>query len=198
MPVIVKERPPALALTMVRLSLWEISRDCGEADRDPKFFEFSPNLSGAPAVFICESTNEGLYLIRNGRSPRTTLRNRSPVQPKSFAMPADHGFSTIACLLRLRNRAGIQRREIVASLSSCHIASRILHRPDVDYETESWSSFGLSSNVDPSSVEGESSMIPVRSSFENRQPSGVINMNSAVERHERMDGVLNYYDRRAA
>jgi hypothetical protein len=41
-------------------------------------------------------------------------------------------------------------------------------------------------------------MIPVRSSFENKQPSGVINMNSAVERHERMEGVLNYYDRRAA
>jgi hypothetical protein len=27
---------------------------------------------------------------------------------------------------------------------------------------------------------------------------GVINMNSAAERHERLGGVLNYYDRRAA
>ena len=26
----------------------------------------------------------------------------------------------------------------------------------------------------------------------------VINMNSAVERHERMGGILNYYERRAA
>jgi hypothetical protein len=27
---------------------------------------------------------------------------------------------------------------------------------------------------------------------------GLINMNSAVEGHERLGGVLNYYDRRAA
>jgi hypothetical protein len=50
--VIVKEGSPSLALITVRLSLREISRDGGEADRDPKFFEFSPNLSGAPAVLI--------------------------------------------------------------------------------------------------------------------------------------------------
>ena len=30
------------------------------------------------------------------------------------------------------------------------------------------------------------------------QLHGVINMNSAVERHERMGGILNYYERRAA
>ncbi len=30
------------------------------------------------------------------------------------------------------------------------------------------------------------------------KPHGVINMNSAVERHERMGGILNYYERRAA
>jgi ribosomal protein S8 len=29
-------------------------------------------------------------------------------------------------------------------------------------------------------------------------PHGVINMNSAVERRERLGGVLNYYERRAA
>jgi len=61
-PVIVKERPPPLALIMVRLSLWEIPRDCGEANRDPKLREFSPDLSGSPAVLIRESTNEGLHL----------------------------------------------------------------------------------------------------------------------------------------
>ncbi len=77
---------------MVRISFREISRDSREADRDPKFFEFSPNLSGAPTVLICKSKNEDLHLRRNGRSPRTTFRNRSPVQPKSLAVPADHGF----------------------------------------------------------------------------------------------------------
>ena len=66
-PVITKECLPALALTMVRLSLWEISRDGGEADGDPKFREFSPDLSGASAVLICESTNEGLRLSPNRR-----------------------------------------------------------------------------------------------------------------------------------
>ena len=30
------------------------------------------------------------------------------------------------------------------------------------------------------------------------KPHCVIDMNSAVERHERLGGVLNYYDRRAA
>jgi hypothetical protein len=39
---------------VVRISLREISRDGGEADRDPKLREFSPDLSGAPAVLICE------------------------------------------------------------------------------------------------------------------------------------------------
>ena len=90
-PVIVKERPPPLALMMVRLSLWEISRDCGEADRDPKLRKFSPDLSGSPAVLICESTNEGLHLSRNYRPSGSVLRDRSPVEPKSPAVPADHG-----------------------------------------------------------------------------------------------------------
>ena len=89
-PVIVKERPPALALIMVRISLREISRDSREADRDPKLFEFSPNLSGAPAVLICKSTNEGLDLRWNRRPSGSTLRDRSPVQPESLAMPADY------------------------------------------------------------------------------------------------------------
>ena len=36
MLVVSKKRFPALALIMVRLSIWEISRDCGEANRNPK------------------------------------------------------------------------------------------------------------------------------------------------------------------
>jgi len=67
MSVIVKERPPPLALIVVRISLRESSRDRGEADRDPEFFEFSPNLSGAPAVLIGESTNEDPNLSWNRR-----------------------------------------------------------------------------------------------------------------------------------
>jgi ssDNA-binding Zn-finger/Zn-ribbon topoisomerase 1 len=50
MLVIAKECLPALALIMVRLSLWQISRDCGESDRDPKLREFSPDLSGADSL----------------------------------------------------------------------------------------------------------------------------------------------------
>jgi predicted RND superfamily exporter protein len=63
----------------------------------------------------------------------------------------------------------VVRRSTVVSLSRCHIAKRILLRPSVNYETESWSKFGLLSGVDPSTIEGKYSMIPERSGFENRQ-----------------------------
>ena len=78
-------------------------------------------------------------------------------------------ISTIAWLLRLRKRAGIQQRKIVVSLSNCHITRRILHCADVNCETESWLRFGLSWLVDPSSAEGKRLTIPVRSGFENTQ-----------------------------
>ena len=61
-PVIAEKRPPSVALIMVRLSLREISRDGGQADGDSELSEFSADLSGAPTVLSCESTNEGLHL----------------------------------------------------------------------------------------------------------------------------------------
>ncbi len=73
MLVIAKECLPALALIMVRLSFWEISRDCGVADRDPKLREFSPDLSGSPAVLVRESPNEDLHLSRNRRPSGSTF-----------------------------------------------------------------------------------------------------------------------------
>ena len=54
--------PPALAMILVRISLREVSRDAGEADRNPKLLEFSPDLSGASALLGCESPNERLHL----------------------------------------------------------------------------------------------------------------------------------------
>ncbi len=89
--VIAKKRPPLLALIVVRTSLREVSRDGGEADRDPKLFEFGPDFPGAPAVLIRESTNEGLHLRRNRGSSGSWLRARSPVEPETLAMPADNG-----------------------------------------------------------------------------------------------------------
>jgi len=55
-------------------------------------------------------------------------------------------------------------------LRKCHITRRILHRADVDCETESWFRFGLSSVIAPSRSEGKCSMIPRRTSSENTQP----------------------------
>ena len=92
MLVIVKERPPPLALIMVRISLREISRDGGQTDGDPKLRELGPNLSGAPAILICESANEHLHLSRNRRPSGSALRDRSPVEPETLAVPADDGF----------------------------------------------------------------------------------------------------------
>jgi len=92
MLVIVKGRPPPLALIMVRISLREISRDGGQADGDPKLRELGPNLSGAPAILICESTNEHLHLSRNRRPSGSALRDRSPVEPEILGVPADDGF----------------------------------------------------------------------------------------------------------
>ncbi len=71
--VIAKERLPALALVVVRVSVWKISRDSGEADPKAKLLEFRLDFSGSPAVLVCESTNESLQFDRNGRSPRTPL-----------------------------------------------------------------------------------------------------------------------------
>jgi hypothetical protein len=62
MPVIVKKRLPPLALTVVRIALRKISRDSGEADRDPKLREFSLDFSGTPAVRVRKSANERLHL----------------------------------------------------------------------------------------------------------------------------------------
>jgi hypothetical protein len=100
----------------------------------------------------------------------------------------------------------MQWRKIVVSSSSCHIARRILCWPDVNYETESWLRYGLPSLVDPSTVEEKRSMIPELSGFENGQLDNrlveerrrVLDLNSAVERRERLGGVLNYYERRVA
>jgi len=60
--VISEKRFPALALVLIRVSLWKISRDGGEADRDPELLEFRLNLSSAPAVLIREPTDQGLNL----------------------------------------------------------------------------------------------------------------------------------------
>ncbi len=101
-----------------------------------------------------------------------------------------------------RNTAKGDRREFEqVSHRRC-----ILHGVTAQYETDSSAGLGLSSVVDLSSTERKSSINPRRTEFENTQldnrlieeRSGVINMNSAVERRERLGGVLNYYERRAA
>ena len=60
--VISKERLPALALVVVRLSLRAISRDAGEADRNPKLLKSGLDLSRIPAVLSRESTNQRLHI----------------------------------------------------------------------------------------------------------------------------------------
>jgi len=89
--VILKERLPPLALIVIRPSLWESSRDRGEANRDSKLREFRLDLSGSPAVLIRKPTNQGLNLNWNRRPAGSALRNGSPVEPETLSMPADHG-----------------------------------------------------------------------------------------------------------
>jgi len=88
-PVIAKERLPSLALIVVGISLREISRDGGEANRDPELLEFRTNLSGTPAILVRESTNEGLNLWRDWRASGPRPRDGSPVEPITLAMPAN-------------------------------------------------------------------------------------------------------------
>jgi hypothetical protein len=71
--MIPKERAPALTLISVGISLWEISRDRGEANEDPELLEFTPHLPGSPAVLIRESTNERPHLGWNRRPTRSGL-----------------------------------------------------------------------------------------------------------------------------
>ena len=92
MLVIAKKRLPALALILVGTSLREIPRDSGEADPESELIEFCLDLSSPPSVLIGESTNEGLYLNGNRRSPGAALRDRSSVQLESLSMPAGDGF----------------------------------------------------------------------------------------------------------
>ena len=73
MLMIAKKRLPALALVVVRVSLREIPRDGGEADPESELFEFCLDLSSPPSALIGESSDEGLYLNGNRRSPRTAL-----------------------------------------------------------------------------------------------------------------------------
>ena len=89
--VIAKKGLPALALVVVRVSLWKISRDSGKAHGELQLLEFGLDLSGTPTVLARESTNESLQLGWNRWSARTPLRDGSPVQPEALAMPADYG-----------------------------------------------------------------------------------------------------------
>ncbi len=65
--------------------------DGGEAHGEAQLFEFGLDLSGTPAVLIRKSTNQGLHFERDGRSTGTALRNGSPVQPETLAVPTDDG-----------------------------------------------------------------------------------------------------------
>jgi hypothetical protein len=88
--MIPKERAPALTLISVGISLWEISRDRGEANEDPELLEFALNLSGSPAVLVGESLNERSYLSRDRGPTRSGLRDRAPLESESLAMPSGH------------------------------------------------------------------------------------------------------------
>jgi hypothetical protein len=92
MLVIEKECLPALALVVVRFSLREISRDGGEANRNPKLLKLGLDLPGAPSVLIRESMNQGLNFIWNRRPSGTALWDGSPVEPKTLAVPSNYCF----------------------------------------------------------------------------------------------------------
>jgi len=87
--VIAKERLLPLALIVVGISLWEISRHGGDADGETQLLEFRSDFSGSPTVLVRESTNESLHFDRDRRSSRTRPRDGSPVEPKTLAVPAD-------------------------------------------------------------------------------------------------------------
>jgi hypothetical protein len=74
---------------------------------------------------------------RRTQKPRSAgaIRGRYPFWAK-VASGWRSASSTIACLLRLLKKAGMQRRKIVASLSSHHIGRRILHGVSAQYETD--------------------------------------------------------------
>jgi hypothetical protein len=61
-PMILKECAPPLALITVGISLWESSGYGGKANEDSELLEFSLNFPSSPAVLVCESPNERLYL----------------------------------------------------------------------------------------------------------------------------------------
>jgi hypothetical protein len=51
-----------LTLVAVGISLREIPGYGGKAHEDPELLELGSNLPGSPAVLVCESPNERLYL----------------------------------------------------------------------------------------------------------------------------------------
>ena len=89
--VIEKEGHPSLLLAWIGCPLREITRDGCEADCEAELLELAVNLPSTPAILVCQSTNEYLQLLRDRRSPWTTLRNGPPIQAEPLAVPANHG-----------------------------------------------------------------------------------------------------------
>ncbi len=87
------------------------------------------------------------------QKPRSTgvIRGRRPFS-ETVASCWRRASSTIACLLRLRKKAGIQRRTIGASLGSCCTARTRLKKLEPECETESFLPTGLPLAVDRSSI----------------------------------------------
>jgi len=88
--LIAKERHPALSLSLIRRPPWQIPRDGGETYGQSELLEFGVNLPCSPAILQGETTNEGLHFLRHPRSPRTALRDPSPIESESLVMPTDH------------------------------------------------------------------------------------------------------------
>ncbi len=90
--MIAEKRHPTLLLTGIGCSYREVTRDGCEADGETGLLKFGVDLTCTPVVLPCHPTNECLPLLRDRRSPWTTLRNGPPIQEETLAVPANDGI----------------------------------------------------------------------------------------------------------
>jgi hypothetical protein len=88
--VILEKRQPALPLILVWWSLREIPGYGCQSQCEAELFKVGMNLPCSPTILQGETTNEPLHLLRDRRSPGTTLRDGSPIEAEALAVPANH------------------------------------------------------------------------------------------------------------
>ena len=88
--MVAEKRHPALLLSAIPRRPGDIARYGRQADSEAELSQFRMDLPRAPAILQRELTDKLSYFLGSTWSSWTTLRDSSPIQPKSRPMPSEH------------------------------------------------------------------------------------------------------------